>query len=110
MPKWLVKRKASTLILITITGLLIGSFLSSAMSHMPDSVVKTTFTYPISINIGGDTPIRLANGTLTEPQSMNTPHIFDLGFIKFVFGFKIMINLFSFVGLAIALWMYRWYE
>ena len=109
MPKWLVNRKISTLILITLVGLLVGSFLSSAMGHLPDSVVKTTFTYPISINIGGDTVIPHVDGAV-EAVSTNTPHVFDLGFIKFIFGFKIMINLLSFVGIAISLWMYRWFE
>lgn len=94
MPKWLVSRKASTIVIISIVGLVLGSFLSGALLAMPDSVVKTTFTYPFEIiSIGYPNPL-----------------LIDLVIFKFQIGIQLQLTLLSFVGLGISLWMYRWFE
>ena len=93
MPKWYVNRKPATLLLVTVIGLLIGSLLSGAMSGMYDNVVKTIFTFPVTIGIG-----------YPEPWAL------DLAFIKFKIGFQLHLTLLSFVGVVVGLWIYRWYE
>jgi hypothetical protein len=96
MPKWLEDRKLSTLILITIVGFIIGSYLSLLIGMIPgeSNVVKELFTFnflPISIGY-------------PEPVSVN------IDALKFQFGFQTNINMMSIVGVVIALWAYRWYK
>lgn len=93
MPKWLVNRKPTTLILITVVGLLIGSFMSEALSGMWDNPVKAIFTFALPISIGYPEPLTI-----------------DLMFFKFKAGIQIHLTLLSLVGVAVGFWIYRWYE
>ena len=96
MAKWFEDRKISTLILITIIGLIVGSYLSLLIGMIPGdaNVVKEIFTFnflPISLGY-------------PEPFSV------DLGAIKFQLGLETKINLMSIIGVIVALWAYRWYK
>lgn len=95
MPKWFEDRKVSTLILITIVGLIIGSYLGMLISMIPGNyvVVKEIFTFSFLPSIGYPNPVSI-----------------NLGVIKFQFGLETNINIMSIIGVIVALWAYRWYK
>ena len=96
MAKWLEDRKISTLILVTIVGFIVGSYLSLLIGMIPGNyvVVKELFTFNfLPVSIGYPNPFSV-----------------DIGAIKFQFGFKADVNIMSIVGVVIALWAYRWYK
>ena len=89
-------KKVGSLVLITIIGLLIGSYISLLVTLIPGghNVVKTFFTYNlIPFGVGYPNPMSL-----------------DLWAIKFQFGISMKFNLMSIVGIGVALYMYRWYK
>ena len=96
MVKWLENRKISTLILVTLVGLIIGSYLSLLVGMIPGEyvVVRELFTFnflPISVGY-------------PEPVSIDT------GAVKLQFGFLTNVNIMSIIGVIVALWAYRWYK
>ncbi|HUI92150.1 MAG TPA: DUF4321 domain-containing protein [Chitinivibrionales bacterium] len=91
-------RNIWTLILIVIVGILIGAYLSTLFTLIPGSsnVVKNLFTYNISFGFGD-----FVN---------NKPLLIDLAAIKFQLGFQMKFNLLSLVGVALSLYLFRWYR
>ena len=94
----LLEKRISTLILVVLVGILIGSFLNSMIEMIPggENVFKTFFTYSIPFGIGD-----VAN---------NKPVLIDLHVIKFQFGFMIRFSLLSIIGIFVSLYLFRWYR
>lgn len=94
----LKEKRLSTLILISLVGILIGSYLNSIVEILPggDNVVKTFFTYSIPFGIGD-----FVN---------NKPVLIDLHAIKFQIGFMIRFSLMSVIGIFVSLYIFRWYR
>lgn len=94
----LLEKRISTLILVVLVGILIGSFLNSMIEMIPggENVFKTFFTYSIPFGIGD-----VAN---------NRPVLVDLHAIKFQFGFMIHFSLLSIIGIFVSLYLFRWYR
>ena len=94
----LKEKRASTLILVVIVGILIGSYLNSFVEMLPgwENVVKTFFTYSIPVGIGD-----FVN---------NKPVLVDLNAIKFQIGFMFKFSLLSIIGVFISLYFFRWYR
>ena len=88
------KKRLGTLILVAFVGLLIGSFLSQVFGLLPDSVVKEFFTKSVSFGFG------------FQPDGV----VVDLSAIKFKFGFTCEFTFLSLVGIAISVYMFRWYS
>jgi len=97
MAKWLEDRKFSTLLLVTVVGFIVGSYLSLLVGNMipgDSNVVKILFTTNLlPVSIGYPNPISV-----------------DIGAIKLQFGFLTDVNIMSIIGVIIALWAYRWYK
>jgi len=81
-----------------ILGIIIGSYLNSAVEMLPGgaSVVKTFFTGSIPIGIGDFT--------------QSKPAVLDLSAIKLMLGFQIKFSLLSLTGLIVGLYLFRWYR
>lgn len=94
----LKEKRISTLIIVVLTGVIIGSYCNSIVEMLPggDNVVKTFFTYSIPFGIGD-----FAN---------NKPVLIDLHAIKFQMGFMIRFSLLSIIGIFISLYLFRWYR
>lgn len=99
----LKEKRVSTLILVVVVGILIGSFLNSVVEMMLPggtgggiNVVKTFFTYAITFGVGDFTS--------------NKPVLIDLNAIKFQLGFQIKFSLLSVIGIFISLYFFRWYR
>ena len=94
----LLEKRISTLILVVLVGILIGSFLNSMIEMIPggENVFKTFFTYSIPFGIGD-----VAN---------NKPVLIDLHAIKFQFGFMIRFSLLSIIVIFVSLYLFRWYR
>ncbi|MBN1308815.1 MAG: DUF4321 domain-containing protein [Chitinispirillaceae bacterium] len=94
----LKEKRISTLILVVLTGILIGSYLNSIVEMLPvgENVVKTFFTYSIPVGIGD--------------FMHNKPVLVDLHAIKFQFGFMFRFSLLSVIGVFISLYLFRWYR
>lgn len=94
----LKEKRISTLVLVVITGLLIGSYLNSIVAMLPigENVVKTFFTYSIPFGIGDFVH--------------NKPVLIDLNAIKFQFGFMFNFSLLSIIGIFVSLYLFRWYR
>lgn len=94
----LKEKRASTLVLVVIIGILIGSYLNSFVEMLPggENVVKTFFTYSIPVGIGD-----FVN---------NKPVLVDLNAIKFQIGFMFKFSLLSIIGIFISLYFFRWYR
>lgn len=94
----LKERNLSTLILVAIIGIIIGSYLSMLLGLIPgDNVVKTFFAYNfISFGVGD-----FIN---------NKPLLIDLNAIKFQFGFQFKFSLMSIIGVLVSLYFFRWYK
>jgi xanthosine utilization system XapX-like protein len=91
-------KKISTIVLVVIIGILIGSYLNSFVEMLPggENVVKTFFTYSIPVGIGD-----FVN---------NKPVLVDLNAIKFQIGFMFKFSLLSIIGVFISLYFFRWYR
>jgi len=94
----LKEKRFSTLVLVVVIGILIGSYLNSFVSMLPvgESVVKTFFTYSIPFGIGDFVH--------------NKPILIDLNAIKFQFGFMFRFSLLSIIGVLVSLYLFRWYR
>jgi len=94
----LKEKRISTLIIVVLIGILIGSYLNSIVKMLPggESVVKTFFTYSIPFGIGD-----FVN---------NKPILINLHAIRFQFGFMIEFSLLSIIGIFISLYFFRWYR
>lgn len=94
----LKEKRVSTIILVVLVGILIGSYLNSFVEMMPigDNVVKTFFTYSIPVGIGDFVH--------------NKPVLIDLSAIKFQIGFMVRFSLLSVIGILVSLYLFRWYR
>lgn len=94
----LKEKRVSTLILVVIVGILIGSYLNCIVEMLPggENVVKTFFTYSIPFGIGD-----FVN---------NKPVLVDLYAIRFHIGFQIKLSLLSIMGIVVSLYLFRWYR
>lgn len=94
----LKEKRVSTLFLVVIIGILIGSYLNSIVEMLPggENVVKTFFTFSIPVGIGD-----FVN---------NKPVLVDLNAIKFQIGFMFKFSLLSIIGIFISLYFFRWYR
>ena len=94
----LKEKRFSTLVLVVVIGILIGSYLNSFVSMLPvgESVVKTFFTYSIPFGVGDFVH--------------NKPILIDLHAIKFQFGFMFRFSLLSVMGIFVSLYLFRWYR
>jgi hypothetical protein len=94
----LKEKRISTLIIVVLIGILIGSYLNSIVKMLPggESVVKTFFTYSIPFGVGD-----FVN---------NKPILINLHAIRFQFGFLIEFSLLSIIGIFISLYFFRWYR
>lgn len=94
----LKEKRISTLVLVVIIGVLIGSYLNGVVAMLPggENVVKTFFTYSIPVGIGDFVH--------------NKPVLVDLNAIKFQVGFMIKFSLLSIIGVFISLYFFRWYR
>jgi hypothetical protein len=90
----LKEKKISTLILIVIVGLLIGSYLNYLLLLIPgENVIKTLFTYDIGVGVGFPSPL-----------------VIDLYAIKFQLGLQMKFTPMSILGVLISLYFFRWYK
>jgi hypothetical protein len=94
----LKEKRVSTLFLVVIIGILIGSYLNSIVEMLPggENVVKTFFTFSIPVGIGD-----FVN---------NKPVLVDLNAIKFQIGFMFKFSLLSIIGIFVSLYFFRWYR
>jgi hypothetical protein len=94
----LKEKRVSTMVLVVIIGILIGSYLNSIVKMLPggENVVKTFFTFSIPVGIGD-----FVN---------NKPVLVDLNAIKFQIGFMFEFSLLSIIGIFISLYFFRWYR
>jgi hypothetical protein len=94
----LKEKRVSTMVLVVIVGILIGSYLNSIVEMLPggENVVKTFFTFSIPVGIGD-----FVN---------NKPVLVDLNAIKFQIGFMFEFSLLSIIGIFISLYFFRWYR
>lgn len=94
----LKEKRISTLVIVVLVGILIGSYLNSIVEMLPggESVVKTFFTYSIPFGIGD-----FVN---------DKPVLIDLHAIRFQFGFMIKFSLLSIIGVFVSLYFFRWYR
>jgi len=94
----LKEKRISTIVLVIIIGILIGSYLNSIVEMLPggENVVKTFFTYSIPVGIGD-----FVN---------NKPVLVDLNAIKFQVGFMFKFSLLSIIGIFVSLYFFRWYR
>lgn len=94
----LKEKRVSTMVLVVIIGILIGSYLNSIVKMLPgaENVVKTFFTYSIPVGIGD-----FVN---------NKPVLVDLNAIKFQIGFMFEFSLLSIIGVFVSLYFFRWYR
>ena len=94
----LKEKRVSTMVLVVIVGILIGSYLNSIVEMLPggENVVKTFFTFSIPVGIGD-----FVN---------NKPVLVDLNAIKFQIGFMFEFSLLSIIGVFISLYFFRWYR
>jgi hypothetical protein len=94
----LKEKRVSTMVLVVIIGILIGSYLNSIVEMLPggENVVKTFFTFSIPVGIGD-----FVN---------NKPVLVDLNAIKFQIGFMFEFSLLSIIGVFISLYFFRWYR
>lgn len=92
----LKEKNFTTLVLVVIVGILIGSYLNSLIGMIPggDNVVKTLFTYNF-INFGIGYP---------------NPLLINLDAIKFQIGIQMKFSLLSVLGLFLSLYFFRWYR
>ncbi|MBN1984247.1 MAG: DUF4321 domain-containing protein [Chitinivibrionales bacterium] len=91
----LQEKKFSTLFLIVLVGIIIGSYLNTLISMIPigqNNVVKTFFTYNF-IDFG-----------------YTNPFMINLDAIKIQFGFQIKFSLLSILGIILSLYFFRWYR
>ncbi len=96
MARILKEHRFSTLLLIVVVGVVIGSYLSLVVGLIPGDhvVVRDIFTYNfLPINIG-------------YPE----PWLVDIGAIKFQLGLQIKINFLSIVGFATSLYLFKSYK
>ncbi|MGM0444422.1 MAG: DUF4321 domain-containing protein [Fibrobacterota bacterium] len=94
MPRYLKDRKISTLILIVLVGLLIGSFLTELLSLLPGgehNVVRTIFTKNVPIRLGS-----------FEESGFDT-WLLNLGALKCQFAVELKVNLLSLIGMVTSL-------
>ena len=94
----LKEKRFTTLLLVVLIGILIGSYLNSIVLMLPggENVVKTFFTYTIPFGIGDFVH--------------NKPVLIDLNAIKFQVGFMFRFSLLSIVGVFVSLYLFRWYR
>lgn len=93
----LKEKNLTTLILVVIVGILIGSYLNAliiALIPGSNNVVKNFFSfYFINIHVG-----------------YPTPYIVDLNAIQFQIGLQIKFSLLSIIGVFLSLYFFRWYK
>ncbi|MFP4163124.1 MAG: DUF4321 domain-containing protein [Chitinispirillaceae bacterium] len=94
----LKEKRISTLILVVLVGILIGSYLNAAIQMLPggENVVRTFFTYTVPFGIGD--------------FENNNPVLVDLNAIRFQLGFQIKFSLLSILGIVLSLYFFRWYK
>lgn len=92
----LKEKNITTLVLIVIVGILVGSYLNSLIGMLPggNNVVKTFFTYNF-INFGIGFP---------HPLGIN------LDAIKLQIGIQMKFSLLSILGIFLSLYFFRWYK
>lgn len=92
----LKEKNFTTLTLVVIVGILIGSYLNTLVGMIPGggNVVKTIFTANI-INFGIGYP---------------NPILINLDAIKFQFGFEMKFTALSILGVFLSLYFFRWYR
>lgn len=81
------------LILAVAIGLLIGSFLTQLFAFMPANVVKEFFTKSVSFGFG------------FNPDAV----VIDLSAVKFKLGVTCQFSLLSLVGIAVSVYIFRWF-
>ena len=81
------------LILAVAIGLVIGSFLTQLFTFMPQNVVKEFFTKSVSFGFG------------FNPDAV----LVDLSAIKFKLGMTCQFSLLSLVGIAVSVYIFRWF-
>ena len=83
------------LILVVVIGLIIGSVLGQAIgSLLPESTPKTFLLGSYCPSFGFD----------------QGPLLIDLYVIKFKLGLKFTFNIIGLIGLAISVYIFRWYK
>ncbi len=104
-------------ILLSIVGIIFGSYLSMVFELLPGehNVVRTVFTYSLPIRIGSfveamPLPTAVSAEPVDATQGQLVPWLIDLGVLKFHLGLLIKINFMSIVGLITSLWLYRSYR
>ena len=93
----LKEKRISTLILVVVIGILIGSYLNELIGLIPGgatNVVRNFFTFNF-INFGIGYP---------------DPLLIDLSAIKFQIGFQMKFSLMSVIGVFLSLYFFRWYK
>ncbi len=92
----LKEKNFTTLVLVVIVGILIGSYLNSLIGMIPggESVFKSFFTYNfIDFGIGYPKPL-----------------LINLDAIKFQIGIEMKFSLLSILGVFLSLYFFRWYR
>ena len=93
----LKEKRFTTLLLVVLIGILIGSFINSMVEMVPgENVVKTFFTYAITFGVGD-----FVN---------NNPILIDFNAIRFHLGFQIRFSALSVLGVIVSLYIFRWYK
>ncbi len=92
----LKEKSFTTMFLVVIVGILVGSYFNSLIGMIPggNNVVKTFFTYNF-INFGIGFP---------------NPLVINLDAIKLQIGIQMKFSLLSVLGIFLSLYFFRWYK
>jgi hypothetical protein len=78
------------LVLYIILGAVIGSLIGEIAEFLPEGVVKEFFLKSVTAGF--------------------TPTTFNLKIVTFTIGFTLLLNVSGIMGVAIAVYMLRWYR
>ncbi|OGJ93721.1 MAG: hypothetical protein A2487_06540 [Candidatus Raymondbacteria bacterium RifOxyC12_full_50_8] len=89
------EKSLGTLVLVVVVGLIIGSVLGQVVGNLlPDSTPRTFLLGSYSPSFGFD----------------NDTFLIDLYVIKIKMGLKFTFNIMGLIGLAISVYLFRWYK
>lgn len=90
------EKPLSTLVFIVIIGMIIGSVLGQAIGGLlPESTPKSFLLGSYSPNFGFDSA---------------GPFLIDLYVIKIKMGLQFTFNIISLIGMALSVYLFRWYK
>jgi len=112
------EKSFSTLVLVVIVGILIGSYCNLLVRTVipgQNNVVKNFFTTNITFGIGSGAtggPLLLGVEDVARGDRFPDvrPLVIDLSAVKFQLGFQLKLSFLSIVGIFLSLYFFRWYK